>query len=165
MATSFRRASSSCSFHPPVIFPIFSRVLTTEEKRVSCMLRVTQEINKSNTFSGWHNRAVPRLTNPPGMPEEVARVVEIISNAVRTEILHFLSREALTAMEISQLTGVIHSSIHRHLVMLEDAGLVKADHEPHRRRGREVRWSADVPRIESVAATWAAYASGRSSQP
>lgn len=112
---------------------------------------------------GWHDKHVPRLTRPTGMPEEIALVVEVMSNAVRTEILRVLAQKPLTAVEISQLTGVVHSSIHRHLVLLEDAGLVHTDHEPHRRRGREIRWTVDAQRIESMAAEWAAYASDASS--
>lgn len=103
---------------------------------------------------------MPRLTRPPGMPEGVARVVELISNAVRTEILRHAAVAPITAVELSHATGVVHSSIYRHLVHLEAAGLVKADHEPQHRRGREVRWSVCPDRVREVADFWVAYATG-----
>lgn len=95
------------------------------------------------------------------MPRDVARVVELISNAVRTEILRHLVPEPLTAMELADRAGIVHSSIYRHLVLLEEYGLVVADHPQGQRGGKaKVRWSTNPERVREVAEQWAAYATG-----
>jgi len=107
------------------------------------------------------NRGVPRLTTPPGMPEDIAAVVTLISNPIRTEILHHLSSRPMTAMELSEAINLVHSSIHRHLVVLEQHGLVDADLPPGQRRGvPALYWHISTTRVRETADTWARYATG-----
>lgn len=107
------------------------------------------------------NRYVPRLTTPPGMPDEIAAVVTLISNPVRTEILHHLSSRPMTAIELSAAIDLVHSSIHRHLIVLEQHGLVNADLPPGQRRGvHGLYWHIATDRIRETADKWASYAAG-----
>ena len=87
-------------------------------------------------------------------------MVEAISNAVRTEVLRHLSARPMTAVELAAATEIVHSSIHRHLKVLEEQGLVVADQEADHRRGREVRWTTNAARVAEVAALWSSYATG-----
>ncbi len=91
---------------------------------------------------------MPRLTRPPGMPQEVSDAIELIGNRARAQILHELAvRGPLSAPDLAELLGARRETVHTHLVVLEDAGLVVADEPAGRRAGRAVRWRTDVTAV------------------
>ena len=105
--------------------------------------------------------AMPRLTEPPGMPLEVVTAIETIGNRARTQVLRLLATEGpLTAAELAERLGATKPSVHNHLAALEASGLVTGDLEASLRPGRTVRWSADRARVQRLAETWARYATG-----
>ncbi len=97
---------------------------------------------------------------PEDMPEEVRVAIDVIGNNVRTEILRRLSRRAMTTLELAEQLRVHHASVHRHLVFLEEHGLVMADVDRGRRRGQNVTWHANRTKIAEVGRLWIDYASG-----
>lgn len=112
-------------------------------------------------------RHVPRLSKPTSMPKEVLAILDAIGNRVRTEILRHLSARQLTVADLADMTGVDRSSVLRHLRVLEDLGLVSADHPPGERlgRGRTVLWHTNRERVAEIANIWQAYATGQSHPP
>jgi DNA-binding transcriptional ArsR family regulator len=106
---------------------------------------------------------VPRLSKPPNMPEEVLAMLDAIGNSARTEILRHLSVQPLSTPDLAKAIGVDHSRVLRHLAVLEDLGLVSADHPRGSRRGvgRVVMWETNQQRVNEVAMAWRAYASGK----
>ena len=112
-------------------------------------------------------RVMPRLSTPREMPREVVDLVDVIGNHARTEILRRLSAGPLSAMELAAVLDIHHASVHRHLVRLEEHGLVTAstDAEPgHRRGNKGVRWSVVPERVEQLGRQWIEYASGSDSE-
>lgn len=106
--------------------------------------------------------AMPRLTEPPEMPREVADAIEVIGNRARTELLHQLAEHGpLTTTELADRIGAPRTSTHTHLVQLEAARLVVADEPSGSRAGRVVRWSVDRDRIRELAEAWRGYAAGK----
>jgi DNA-binding transcriptional ArsR family regulator len=88
-------------------------------------------------------------------------MIEIIGSQVRTEILRLLSLQPCTAVDLADALGVAHSSVHRHLVVLEGHGLIATDVESGHRRGqRTVTWCAVPSKVGELGRRWAAYASG-----
>lgn len=105
---------------------------------------------------------MPRLTEPPGMPQEVVTAIETIGNRARTEILRLLATEgALSAGELAERLGATKSGVHHHLSALEADGLVSGDLPTDRRPGRVVRWCVNRARVEALARTWLDYTAGR----
>jgi DNA-binding transcriptional ArsR family regulator len=107
---------------------------------------------------------MPRLSTPDGMPQEVLTIVDVIGNHTRTEILHLLSAGVpMSAVELADQIGVNHSSIHRHLLVLEESGLVEADAPVGQRRGNKfVRWHLIPAAVTALGQRWIDYAGGRS---
>lgn len=97
------------------------------------------------------------------MPDEVMAMLDAIGNTARTEILRYLSVESLSASDLAEAIGVDHSRVLRHLTVLEDIGLVWADHPRGSRRGvgRLVKWQTDKDRVKELANAWRSYASGQ----
>jgi DNA-binding transcriptional ArsR family regulator len=108
-------------------------------------------------------RPVPRLSKPPEMPEGVLAIIDAIGNSARTEILRHLSLRAMSAPELAQLIDAHPSQVRRHLDVLEDLGLVTADHPrgDRRAKGRVVLWTTDRTRAEEVGRIWIDYVAGR----
>lgn len=105
--------------------------------------------------------AMPRLTQPPQMPGEVADAIEVIGNRARTELLHQLAQHGpLTTTELAERIDAPRTSTHSHLVKLEAAGLVVADEQSGERAGRTVRWRVHQERVRELAEAWRAYAGG-----
>lgn len=98
---------------------------------------------------------------PGDMPEEVLAVIDVIGNNVRTEILRQLAKEPLTARDLADQIGVHVGSVHRHLVLLEQHGLIAASVEAGKRQGQTVLWRTDPEKVAESAEVWARYASGR----
>lgn len=108
---------------------------------------------------------VPRLSEPARMPEGVRVIIEIIGNATRTELLRLLTARPRTMLELAAEIDVAHSSIHRHLALLEQHGLVSTDTAPGRRQGRTVVWSANPERITEIGQRWISYATAIDPSP
>lgn len=67
----------------------------------------------------------------------------------------------MTALELAAAIDIGHSSVHRHLVVLEERGLVAADSEPGHRMGRTVvTWSLVPERVEEYGRLWINYSTG-----
>lgn len=95
------------------------------------------------------------------MPEEVTAVIDTIGNRARGALLHTLAQHgALSAQDIAQRVGTAHSSVHRHLLELEEQGLVHADTASGQRHGRTVTWSVDVDRVNELVDVWRDYLTG-----
>lgn len=105
--------------------------------------------------------AMPRMTQPPGMPEEVSAVIDAIGNRARGALLHTLAQHGpQTALDLAQRVGTGHSSVHRHLLELEEQGTVHADTASGHRHGRTVTWSIDVARVNELIDIWRGYLTG-----
>lgn len=106
---------------------------------------------------------VPRLPKPPRMPEGVLAIIDAIGNNARTEILRHLSLRAMSATELAEVVAADPRVVRRHLAVLEDLGLVVADHPrgDRRAKGRVVLWSTDLARAEEVGRLWLDYVAGR----
>jgi ArsR family transcriptional regulator len=102
---------------------------------------------------------------PEGMPEEVQIIIDIIGNKVRTAVLRYLSEEPRTSIELAELLEVHHASIHRHLVLLEEHGLVVADVERGHRQGKTVLWSTVRGKVEELGQMWVRYATADDAPP
>lgn len=106
-------------------------------------------------------RPMPRLSLPAGMPEEVARIIEVLGNHARTEILRRLAHQPMTAVDLAAELDVAHSSVWRHLVQLEEHGLVKAEGDPGKRRGnKSLVWETVPERVTELGRRWIDYANG-----
>lgn len=106
-----------------------------------------------------------RLLLPPEMPRRVIDIIEIIGSHARTEILRLLALEPATTVELGEALGTTRVTIYRHLIYLEEHGLVTADLKPGDRRGnRGIRWSVVPERVEELGRQWISYASGGGSQ-
>jgi len=104
---------------------------------------------------------MPRLSLPEGMNEGVAASIEVLGNHARTEILHRLAQQPMSAVDLAAELEFAHSSVWRHLVLLEERGLVDADVEPGRRRGnKHVKWRTVPERVRELGTLWIDYSSG-----
>ena len=94
-------------------------------------------------------------------------MLDAIGNSARTEILRHLSAAPLSALDLAEAIGVDHSRVLRHLAVLENIGLVSADHPRGSRRGvgRLVKWRTNKDRVKELANAWRSYASGQMRQP
>ncbi len=111
-------------------------------------------------------RAMPHLPTPPDMPGAVKAIVDAVGHTVRTEILHQLSARPQTARELAEATGTVISQIRKHLVILEELDLVRADRPADERgpgRGRVVLWATNQERAAEVGRQWIEYVTARSS--
>ena len=106
-----------------------------------------------------------RLLLPPEMPRRVIDIIEIIGSLARTEILRLLARKPATTGELGEALETSRVTVYRHLVELEEHGLVVADLKPGERRGNKgVRWSVVPERVEQLGRQWIKYASGSDSE-
>lgn len=97
---------------------------------------------------------------PEDLPEGVRVAIDVIGNNVRTEILRVLARQPMTTIELAERIQIHHASVHRHLVPLEEHGLVTADVGRGRRRGQTVTWRTNTEKVAEVGKVWIDYASG-----
>ena len=105
---------------------------------------------------------MPRLIQPPAMPQEVEAIIETIGNRARAQVLHELAtRGQATAPELARLLGSNRARIGAHLKALEVAGLVRADISEGQRQGRTVRWSLDPACVEEHVRRLGDYLTGR----
>lgn len=94
------------------------------------------------------------------MPEDVLAAIDVIGNNVRTEILRCLAQEAMTARDLADSIGVHVGSVHRHLVLLEQHGLIATDVGAGKRQGQTVLWRTDTFKVAVCGEVWTRYASG-----
>ncbi len=89
-------------------------------------------------------------------------VIEVLGNQARTEILHRLRQESRSASALAAELDLSRSSVHRHLLALEEQGYVIADVSPEDRSHRQstAHWSINAPAIEAAIKTWLEYAAG-----
>ena len=99
------------------------------------------------------------------MPMDMRLAINVMGKPVRTEILYHLSVHPRTSIELADLIGVHHTSIHRHLGLLEQLDLVTADVGPGHRRGQTVRWHTDIQKVGQLGRLWVAYATGQHLSP
>lgn len=100
------------------------------------------------------------------MPGAAKVIIEAIGHSVRTEILHQLSRRPQTVRELAGATGTVTSQVRKHLAILEELDLVRADRPLEERgpgRGRVVLWVTNPERVKEVGHNWIDYATGRES--
>lgn len=93
--------------------------------------------------------AVPRLIEPPAMPEGVRRIIETIGNSARAELLHNLAAGPATATDLATTLGVGRGTVHAHLGALEDVGLVTGDIPEGARHGRTVHWHLNRSAVDA----------------
>lgn len=106
---------------------------------------------------------MPRLIEPPGMPQEVSTAIETIGNRARIEILRSLALHGpLTLTELADELEVGRSSTQRHLATLEEQGLVRGD-IPSAERWRRVavRWRVNADAVDDVLNALRTYLTGR----
>ena len=104
-------------------------------------------------------RRVPRLSMPEDMPEGPDRHRRHRQQAAH-RILRRLAWHPLTTLELADQLGVHPASVHRHLVLLEDHGLVTADIARGRRQGQTVTWHTNRDNVAEVGRLLIDYASG-----
>ncbi|MBG0741319.1 helix-turn-helix transcriptional regulator [Paeniglutamicibacter antarcticus] len=93
---------------------------------------------------------MPRSTQPAATEwsDEVELAVATFGNRTRNEIIrHLLEHGPEPRGEIVANVEASEASVAKHLVLLEDAGIVSADVEPGRRHGRAPRYSVNPDRI------------------
>lgn len=91
------------------------------------------------------------------MPDEVLVAIDVIGNNVRTEILRQLTAQPLTALDLAERIGVHPTSVHRHLVLLEERLLISTEVQQGKRRGKTVKWQAQQSRVAELGRVWVAY--------
>lgn len=97
-------------------------------------------------------RPMARRTRPqPRLPPELETAVGALGSREDLAILAFLgSVEAALSPEIAEVTQMAKMTVHRHLVDLEDLGLIRVDTPQGARRGRTVRYSLDRVRTAAM---------------
>jgi DNA-binding MarR family transcriptional regulator len=95
--------------------------------------------------------AMARRTRPqPRLPPELETAVGAFGSREDLALLAFLgSVETALSSEIADVTQMATMTVHRHLVDLEDLGLVRGNTPQGGRRGRSVRYSLD--RVQTAA--------------
>lgn len=96
------------------------------------------------------NEEMPRNTHPvvKDWTPEAEVAMATFGNRTRNEIIRYLLEHGPEPRgEIVAHVGASDASVAKHLVLLEDAGVVGADVEPGRRHGRAPRYSVDPARI------------------
>ena len=96
------------------------------------------------------NEAMTRSTHPPvkDWSPEAEIAMTTFGNRTRNEIIRYLLEHGPEPRgEIVANVDASDASVAKHLVLLEDAGIVEADVEPGRRHGRAPRYSVNPDRI------------------
>lgn len=104
---------------------------------------------------------MPSYALPPHMREDVSMAVEIFGNKARVEILGHLATlgpgEKQTRGRIVQATSLEPVLVGRHLVALEELGLVDVDQPPGDRRGTRPQYRLNRDKTEAVYETLGAH--------
>lgn len=103
---------------------------------------------------------MPILINPD-LPPEVEIAVGMIGSRAQADMIRHLSRMGpSTAGELAEATGISRPSLNRHLVALEEAGVVTASPPAGDRAGKTVRYTAQIDRVRELAEKYLRYVSG-----
>ncbi len=97
------------------------------------------------------NDAMPRITHPADVAwsPDVEVAVSTFGNRARNEIIRYLMASGPAARgDIVVNVSAGEPSVAKHLLALEESGIVKADVAPGRRHGRAPRYSVDPNRIK-----------------
>ena len=104
---------------------------------------------------------MPSYALPPHMREDVSMAGEIFGNNARVEFLGYLSSlqpgERRTRGQIVEATSLEPVLIGRHLVVLEELGLVEVDQPPGDRRGTRPQYRLNRDKTEEVYKTLGAH--------
>ena len=96
---------------------------------------------------------MPRITHPEdtAWSSDVEVAVSTFGNRARNEIIRFLVANGPAARgDIVNNVSAGEPSVAKHLLFLEESGVVRADVEPGRRHGRAPRYSVDAERIRTL---------------
>jgi len=92
-----------------------------------------------------------RRTRPqPRLPPELETAVGAFGSREDLAILAFLGSVTALSSEIAEVTQMAAMTVHRHLVDLEDLGLIFGGTPQGARRGRSVRYSLDRVRTAAM---------------
>ncbi len=106
------------------------------------------------------NGAMPRITHPEdsAWSSDVEAAVTTFGNRGRNEIVRFLVAHGPASRgDIVEAVSPGEPSVAKHLLALEETGVVRADVEPGRRHGRSPRYSVDQARIKELLAAHLGY--------
>lgn len=109
---------------------------------------------------------VPAYVTPGNLPEGVRKMLQLVGNAGRAQVLHALaaSRTPMGATELSAVAEVPYRSCWLYLQALEEMQLVSASVPPgpERHGRRDITWTADRARIRRAMRDLEAYLLGGS---
>ncbi len=104
---------------------------------------------------------MPSYALPPHMREDVSMAVEIFGNKARVAILGHLATlapgEKQTRGQIVEATSLEPVLVGRHLLALEELGLVEVDQPPGDRRGTRPQYRLNRDKTEEVYTTLGAH--------
>lgn len=105
---------------------------------------------------------VPRYTRPAGMPPDVEALIDVIGNRTRQALLRELARvNTASTAQLQAAVCVRRESVVRHLRLLEDAGLVRADIPRGVRFGASPTWTLIRPNLIAQLEDMRDYLTGR----
>ena len=96
------------------------------------------------------NGAMPHITQPADADwsPEIEAAVATFGNRARNEILRYLAHHSpATRGDIVAAVSSEAPSVAKHLIILEEAGVITADREPGQRHGRAPRYSTNKARV------------------
>jgi predicted transcriptional regulator len=96
------------------------------------------------------NEDMPRETHPPAKDwtPEAEMAMATFGNRTRNDMIRYLLEHGPQPRgEIVANVDASDASVAKHLVLLEEAGVIGADVEPGRRHGRAPRYSVNPDRI------------------
>lgn len=104
---------------------------------------------------------MPRLIQPD-LPTDVEMAVAFLGNRAQVEILRSLTANGPCTIGVllSHVT-MSRASLNKHLVMLENSGVVSGDPAEGQRQGRSVVYAVDARRVRFLAERCVAYIAGR----
>lgn len=92
-------------------------------------------------------------------------IEQIFGNRARSDIIRVLATaDQMTYGDLHERVGIRNSTLHRHLRVLEEFGVVSADLPLGERQGRGVRYSIRRDRVESLGQAWMRYLFGEGSE-
>lgn len=106
------------------------------------------------------NGAMPHITQPEDAQwsPDIEAAVATFGNRARNEILRYLAHHSpATRGDIVAAVSSEAPSVAKHLLVLEEAGVIKADVEPGQRHGKAPRYSTNKARIRELMAAHRRY--------
>lgn len=106
------------------------------------------------------NGVMPHITQPDDAEwsPEIEAAVATFGNRARNEILRYLAHHSpATRGDIVAAVSSEAPSVAKHLIILEETGVITADREPGQRHGRAPRYSTNKARIRELMAAHRRY--------